>query len=357
MVTRNRVQFDGTTLAACGKSPARSGDVDFGRGRGATTRRIRKDIRRRGATKHAAERHEPGPRDFCHRLLNVWQIAGTSTPPTESAWSAISSSPELSTTSVRTTGGRIGFLPAFGGYYSQVGDLTLKSWDTSTSAFDITEATENFTLDGSYYADDTLTSDNNGNQTYDGLQAYTYDAWNRLKTVAHACSSSVGGACTGQVSSTTSYDALGRRIVKTVSDTGSWDGTLNYYLDGDSVVEEQNGSGMTVKQFIWGAQYIDDLIQVSLNSSPSTQSTCDTPYWAMCDANWNVLGLVNSSGTLTERYEYTAYGQRTVYFSAGGNDPFCYAPTTASQKFVTSGSVTQFYGLCEVGFQGLMHDE
>lgn len=46
-----------------------------------------------------------------------------------------------------------------------------------------------------------------------------------------------------------------------------------------------------------------------------------------------------------------------MYFSAGGNDPYCYAPTTASQKFVTSGSVTQFYGLCEVGFQGLMHDE
>jgi RHS repeat-associated protein len=175
--------------------------------------------------------------------------------------------------------------------------------------------------------------------------------------VAHSCSTSVGGPTTGQVSSTTSYDALGRRIVKTVSDTGQWDGTLNYYLDQDSVVEEQNGSGMTVKQFLWGIQYIDDLIQVSLNSSPSTQSTCDTPYWSMCDANWNVLGIVNSSGVLKERYEYTAYGQRQVFMSSGSDDPSCYAPTGASQRFVTSGSVTQFYGLCEVGFQGLMHDE
>jgi RHS repeat-associated protein len=176
--------------------------------------------------------------------------------------------------------------------------------------------------------------------------------------VAHASRDSGGTLHTGQVSSSTSYDALGRRIVKTVTGTGQWDGTLNYYLDGNSVVEEQNGSAMTVKQFIWGNQYIDDLIQVSLNSSPSTQSTCDTPYWGMCDANWNVLGIVNSSGVLTERYEYTAYGERTTYFSAGTNDPACYTSTDAtSQRFVTSGSVTQFYGICEVGFQGLMHDE
>jgi RHS repeat-associated protein len=33
------------------------------------------------------------------------------------------------------------------------------------------------------------------------------------------------------------------------------------------------------------------------------------------------------------------------------------APTTASQRVVTSGSVTQPYGICEVGHQGLMHDE
>jgi hypothetical protein len=134
---------------------------------------------------------------FDSTTLKVWQIAGTSTPPTESAWTAIYSSPEMSTTSCRSTGGRLGFVPPNGEYDCLVGDLTLKSWDTSTSAFDITEATENFTLDGSSYADDTLTSDNNGNQTYDGLQAYTYDAWNRLKAVVRSCSSSVGGPCRG----------------------------------------------------------------------------------------------------------------------------------------------------------------
>jgi|GEM_PF-3465882 len=296
---------------------------------------------------------------FDGTTLKVWQIAGTSTAPSESDWTAIVSSPEVSTTSFRTTGGRIGLGACIGHNDAWVGDFTLKSWDTSTSAFDITEATEDFSEDGSGYANTntSLASDNNGNQTYDGVNAYTYDAWNHLITAAHAYRDSGGTLHEGQVMATTAYDGLGRRISKTVNGTGQWDGTLNYYLDGDSVVEEQNGSAMTLKQFIWGTQYIDDLVQVSLNSAPASQSTCDTPYFAMCDSNWNVLGLVNSSGVLSERYEYDAYGKRQVFMSAGTNDPACYSPTMGSQRMVTSGSVTQFYGLNEVGFQGLMHDE
>jgi RHS repeat-associated protein len=80
-------------------------------------------------------------------------------------------------------------------------------------------------------------------------------------------------------------------------------------------------------------------------------------YWGMQDANWNVLGLVDSSGNLKERYEYTPYGQRTVFFGPGGNDLGCYAPTFGSRRFVTSGSVTQPYAICEFGHQGLIHDE
>lgn len=47
-----------------------------------------------------------------------------------------------------------------------------------------------------------------------------------------------------------SYDARGRRIVKALSGTGSWDCTYNYYLDGDCVVEERNGSNPTIKQML-----------------------------------------------------------------------------------------------------------
>jgi len=75
-----------------------------------------------------------------------------------------------------------------------------------------------------------------------------------------------------------------------------------------------------------------------------------------------VLGLVNSSGSLVERYEYTPYGQRKVLFAAGNTyaggtssfDPGCYAIAYASPRFTSNMSC---FGLCEVGHQGLMHDE
>jgi RHS repeat-associated protein len=68
------------------------------------------------------------------------------------------------------------------------------------------------------------------------------------------------------------------------------------------------------------------------------------------------VGLVDDSGVLVERYEYTPYGRRTVMRGIGSNDPLCSAPSLTSQR-LSSGSVIQPYGICEVGHQGLMHDE
>jgi RHS repeat-associated protein len=78
--------------------------------------------------------------------------------------------------------------------------------------------------------------------------------------------------------------------------------------------------------------------------------------WHLQDATFNESRVVNSSGTLVERYEYAAYGQRQVFTSAGSNDPGCYAPVFASRKVVI-GSVSQPWGLNEIGHQGLLHDE
>jgi len=65
--------------------------------------------------------------------------------------------------------------------------------------------------------------------------------------------------------------------------------------------------------------YIDELVQVALNQDPqnattgTTENLCELFYWTLCDANYNVLGLINQSGQLIERYEYTAYGKRRVF--------------------------------------------
>mgnify|MGYP006294570813 FL=1 len=67
----------------------------------------------------------------------------------------------------------------------------------------------------------------------------------------------------------------------------------------------QDNSGAEIKQQVWGTQYVDELLFVNHNRM--------FPFWVMQDSNYNVLGLVNNAGRLVERYEYTPYGQRTVY--------------------------------------------
>ena len=245
-----------------------------------------------------------------------------------------------------------------------VQNVTVNSYDGATGAYDVTEAAETFTLDANGYAHggdgtaagDALASDGDGNQTFDGVQCYAYDAWNRLAAVRHGYRDGGNALGRGQVSVTMAYDARGRRVAKAVNGTGAWDCTYGYYYSGDRQVEQRNGSAQTVKQFTWGLGYVDDLVQTSLNSSPTGQSTCDTPYWACPDANYNVLGVVDKNGVVQERYEYTAYGQRTAYFSPGSNDVGCHAPTVGSRRFV-AGSTTEPWGVCEVGHQGLVHDE
>jgi RHS repeat-associated protein len=123
------------------------------------------------------------------------------------------------------------------------------------------------------------------------------------------------------------HDGLSRRIVKAIQNTDDLDATFHYYYDGQSLLETRNGSNQTLKQYLWGnlagsggGQYIDELCQIAINQDPENadagtnlENNCEQFFYALQDANYNVLGLVSSAGTLLERYEYTPYGQRTVF--------------------------------------------
>jgi len=128
------------------------------------------------------------------------------------------------------------------------------------------------------------------------------------------------------------------------------------------MIETRNGSDQTLKQHVWGLMYVDELLQIAINGDPATDNDCletgasDVSYYALQDANYNVLGLVEADGDLAERYEYTPYGQRTIYKSPGSDDPLCHTPILESQR-VTADSATATYGLCDIGHQGLMHDK
>ncbi len=141
----------------------------------------------------------------------------------------------------------------------------------------------------------------------------------------------------------------------TISGTDSLGTATHANFNGQSVIEECNGSNHFIKDHVWGLTYVDEAVQTRININLTTPSW--TSYWHLQDANFNDLGIVNASGTLAERYEYSAYGLRQPFISVGSNDPGCYAPTAISTRVITSGSVIQPYGINDIGHQGLMHDE
>lgn len=160
------------------------------------------------------------------------------------------------------------------------------------------------------------------------------------------------------------YDGMGRRIKKEVKGTADLDCTYQFYHDGQRTIETRNGSDQMIKHDLWGLEYIDELVAININADPSANATTtdvdDHAYYALHDANYNVLAVVDDEGTLVERYEYTPYGERTVYISSGDNDPDCYSPVYMSQQIpdtTQSPTVPNPYGICEIGHQGLMHDE
>jgi hypothetical protein len=56
------------------------------------------------------------------------------------------------------------------------------------------------------------------------------------------------------------------------------------------MIETRNGSGLVLKQHVGGTGYIDELVQVPVNSDPVGDDLCDVRYWARAEANFNVLG-------------------------------------------------------------------
>ena len=54
--------------------------------------------------------------------------------------------------------------------------------------------------------------------TYNGQFEFTYDAWNRMTGITRAYRDSSGDLQTGSIVTTSSYDALGRRITKAIGD-------------------------------------------------------------------------------------------------------------------------------------------
>ena len=117
--------------------------------------------------------------------------------------------------------------------------------------------------------------------------AGVFDAWNRLVALS-------GVATYG-------YDGLHRRTYSLVSGVYRF----FYYSDQWQVLEEYLSTSLIApdRQYVWGLRYIDELVMRDRGLTGTLER-----FYALQDANWNVVAICDASGTVQERYAYTAYG-------------------------------------------------
>jgi RHS repeat-associated protein len=240
------------------------------------------------------------------------------------------------------------------GLYKGAGDSTVQQFDDVKLGFDterdqggsvkgdgdILDAGDDVLVDDDFNSNQiSLSYDNNGNLTDDGVYNYVYDAWNRLRKAQL-----VVGSDTTTIGE---YEYYGdtRRSKKVVSNHGpevvANDGgntTVVFYYGGVAagaspgrwnVFETRNGSNQTTFQHLWGTQYTDELIWIEKNGDPTEgndtnpddqtgESTADERYFVHQDRNWNVVALTEydpsgtNNGRIVERYSYTPYGSFVV---------------------------------------------
>jgi len=114
------------------------------------------------------------------------------------------------------------------------------------------------------------------------------------------------------VTTTFTYDALGRRLEKT---TGS-NSTL-FICAGQQVIEEYSLSGGSYsleRSYVYGT-YVDDVI-AKVEAPGSTGGSPSVLYYHS-DRQFNVRGLTGSSGNILELYAYSPYGKQIIMNASG----------------------------------------
>ena len=133
----------------------------------------------------------------------------------------------------------------------------------------------------------------------------TYDAWNRLVKLVDGMNTVAEYE----------YDGLNQRIVKSIYVSGSLDHREHVYLNEQwqdlEIRKETGGTEDTdpLEQYVWHPYYIDAI--VLRDYDPETDGSA-TRYYSCQDGNSSTTAIIDSSGTVLERYAYTPYGQLII---------------------------------------------
>jgi RHS repeat-associated protein len=175
----------------------------------------------------------------------------------------------------------------------------------------------------------TMQHDDNGNETDSGTLLFRWDHRNRLRTVTRKADGARLAAYT--------YDAVGRRIRKVVTNSGALNGATNFHLDGRQVIEERDGTDDVVQQYVYGIDIDEPLVlDRNLDGDDSAVGTGDQRLFFHSNSLGSVLALTDSTGASVEGYQYDAYGHQTV-FGPGPNGVVDFG----SDDLVTTGGASQ----------------
>jgi len=142
-----------------------------------------------------------------------------------------------------------------------------------------------------------------------------YDAWNRMVEVK-----ADDGGSPGTLIATYRCDGLDHRIAKLIPHGENWDRTDVYYNNRWQSLEERYAENQADKdapatatrcQFIWGIRYIHSPVLRDRDADGQSWNGLEERLYYCNDANFNVTALINTFGTVVERYTYDPYGKVT----------------------------------------------
>jgi YD repeat-containing protein len=164
---------------------------------------------------------------------------------------------------------------------------------------------------------DSRTYDSDGNlasvSSAAGPVTYQYDYAGRLVQV-QALNSGLG---TLAPLASYAYDALGRRISKTVYPGGLPPATTQYLYDGDGVVEERSGRTTTATYVCRDGVQNGNETDLDCGGACLTMRRAGQDYYFHTDDQGNVLALSGATGGVVERCDYDDYGAVTFLTSDG----------------------------------------
>ena len=169
---------------------------------------------------------------------------------------------------------------------------TLPTPTTQAPTFDLNDRETSFNGAG-------LSYDANGNLTNDGTNAYTWNARNQLTAITQG----------GTTQMSYAYDAVGRRISKTVVSSTP----TQYLYDGANAVQETQGSNINA---ILAGLGVDERFA-------RTDVTGRTYF--LSDLLNSTIALTDATGALKQQYSYDPYGNvRLSDTTTGFTNPYQY---------------------------------